>query len=60
MTETNILNAVTISQDQVKKTIEEYKKFRELHKSELSEAEKHFIGYMEQTSKKPGQTKKHD
>ncbi|HTN08032.1 virulence RhuM family protein [Agriterribacter sp.] len=59
MTGDNILrHAATISHEQaITKAMEEYRKFRELHKNELSEAEKHFIGYIEQTSKKLGQKK---
>lgn len=60
MTGNNILqHAGTISHEQAMiKATEEYKKFRELHKNELSEAEKHFIGYIEQTAKKLESKKK--
>lgn len=36
----------------MEKVAVEFEKFRELNKNELSEAEKHFIGYMEQAAKK--------
>lgn len=60
MTGNNILqHAGTISHEQAMiKATEEYKKFRELYKNELSEAEKHFIGYIEQTAKKLESKKK--
>lgn len=50
-----------ISHEQaITKATEEYKRFKELHKNELSEAEKHFIGYIERAAKKLEPKKKKD
>lgn len=62
MTGNDILkHAGTISHEQaIEKAGTEYEKFKEQHKNDLSEAEKHFIGYIEQTTKKVGRKKKKD
>lgn len=53
MTGNDILqNAGTISHEQaLKKANAEYEKYKELTKSELSEAEKHFVKQLETTAK---------
>ena len=46
-------NAGLVSHEQaIKKANEEYEKFREKHKNDLSEVEKHFIKQLETSAKK--------
>jgi len=54
MTGNQILqHAGTVSHQQaINKAAKEYEKFKELHKNELSEAEKHFVKQIETTAKK--------
>jgi len=60
MTGKDILqNAGLISHEQaIKKANEEYEKFKEKHKNELSEVEKHFIKQLETSAKKIGVIKR--
>lgn len=59
MTGNSILqHAGTVSHKQaLEKAAKEYEKFKELHKNELSEGEKHFVQQIEQTAKKLKQGK---
>ena len=54
MTGSEILDhAGTVSHQQaIEKSAREYAKFKEMHKNELSEAERHFVSQIEQTAKK--------
>jgi hypothetical protein len=60
MTGNDILqNAGTISHQQaLKKAGQEYEKYKERTKNELSQVEKHFVEQIEQTAKKLGKPKK--